>query len=272
MKQYFTIILTILSLSVFSQGTNYQMKIDSLNSLIDKNDEMIEHLQLINDYLHNEKLIYELIQEKNLNFDSNSNILHTKPLTLIYPDKKLRKDSEILPSDTVVILLEDLGDKYKIEFDGKVGYTEKNSLITDVEKKRNDYNLLVKKREDLRKNILDREVVLKKEAEEEAKKIAEKEAEKERERIAKEREAAEKKAAEEKLEAMIKKYGPYYGKLVGEGYYAIGMTKDMIKDSIGEPDDINRTVGSWGTHEQWVYSRYDLYIYFENGKVTSFQD
>ena len=50
------------------------------------------------------------------------------------------------------------------------------------------------------------------------------------------------------------------------------MTKEMVIESIGKPDDINRTVGSWGVHEQWVYDKRGLYIYFKNGKVTSFQD
>jgi|WetSurMetagenome_2_1015567.scaffolds.fasta_scaffold06003_7 hypothetical protein len=50
----------------------------------------------------------------------------------------------------------------------------------------------------------------------------------------------------------------------------IGMTKNMVLDSWGEPDDINRSVGSWGVHEQWVYG--ENYLYFENGKLTSFQD
>ena len=47
------------------------------------------------------------------------------------------------------------------------------------------------------------------------------------------------------------------------------------------PTNINRSVGSYGVHEQWVYregafrspkySTYDIYLYFENGVLTSFQ-
>ena len=44
----------------------------------------------------------------------------------------------------------------------------------------------------------------------------------------------------------------------------------MALISLGKPDDINRTVGSWGVNEQWVYGR--NYYYFENGKLTSYQD
>lgn len=50
----------------------------------------------------------------------------------------------------------------------------------------------------------------------------------------------------------------------------LGMTRDEAKLSWGEPKDINRTVGSWGVHEQWVYG--STYLYFKNGVLTSFQD
>ena len=39
-----------------------------------------------------------------------------------------------------------------------------------------------------------------------------------------------------------------------------------------QPEDKNRSVGSWGIHEQWVYRSYDLYVYFENGILTSWQN
>lgn len=50
----------------------------------------------------------------------------------------------------------------------------------------------------------------------------------------------------------------------------LGMTAEQVKLSWGKPEDVNRTVGSWGVHEQWVYGR--KFVYLENGKVTSFQD
>jgi hypothetical protein len=48
------------------------------------------------------------------------------------------------------------------------------------------------------------------------------------------------------------------------------MTKEMAIISRGYPKDKNRSVGSWGTHEQWVYD--DEYLYFENGYLRSWQD
>lgn len=74
----------------------------------------------------------------------------------------------------------------------------------------------------------------------------------------------------EKYNALIKKYGAKIGDYVTRGKVVIGMTKQMVKDARGLPDDINSTQGSYGTHEQWVYG--ERYIYFKNGIVTSIQD
>jgi hypothetical protein len=65
--------------------------------------------------------------------------------------------------------------------------------------------------------------------------------------------------------------------LVAAGEIVLGMTKELVRFSWGEPTDVNRSVGSWGVHEQWVYrfstSPYSAtYMYFENGILTSWQD
>lgn len=62
----------------------------------------------------------------------------------------------------------------------------------------------------------------------------------------------------------------------------IGMTRDQVRASRGDPHKINKTTTVIGIHEQWVMHsadpRYDDlkgkeygYIYFDNGKVTSWQ-
>ena len=48
------------------------------------------------------------------------------------------------------------------------------------------------------------------------------------------------------------------------------MSKEMTISSWGKPDDIHKSVGSWGIHEQWVYGH--QYLYFEDGILTSWQD
>ena len=82
------------------------------------------------------------------------------------------------------------------------------------------------------------------------------------------------KKEEDELAALENKYKKKYGEKfyneLKEGKFWIGMTKEMAIIALGEPDDINKTVGSWGVHEQWIYNK--LYIYFENGKLTSYQN
>ncbi len=70
----------------------------------------------------------------------------------------------------------------------------------------------------------------------------------------------------------------------------VGETQDAILERWGKPDDINRTIVTDGEGEQWVYNckyftpcssfcdceRYYygpcVYLYFENGKLTSWPD
>jgi hypothetical protein len=58
-----------------------------------------------------------------------------------------------------------------------------------------------------------------------------------------------------------------------------GMTCEEVAISWGRPDEINRTVTGGQTNEQWVYVtvrnqfKYKaIYVYFENGIVTAWQD
>lgn len=81
-------------------------------------------------------------------------------------------------------------------------------------------------------------------------------------------------AAQEKakrLAALTKKYGRTNAKKIIDGYVVIGFSKKMCEEAWGEPNSINKTIGSWGTHEQWVYGS-GSYLYFENGKLTSIQN
>lgn len=65
------------------------------------------------------------------------------------------------------------------------------------------------------------------------------------------------------------------------GDVILGMTTSEVIASRGQPWKVNRTTGEFGIHEQWVMFAYEYigtrkdqqygYIYFENGKVTSWQ-
>ena len=62
---------------------------------------------------------------------------------------------------------------------------------------------------------------------------------------------------------------------ISEGKLLIGMVTFEVAAVKGHPKDINKTTGAWGVHEQWVYDngRYnEMYLYFENNILTSWQD
>ena len=53
---------------------------------------------------------------------------------------------------------------------------------------------------------------------------------------------------------------------------SIGMSKeDVLASKWGRPESVNKTTGSYGTHEQWVYGGRN-YLYFENGVLTTIQN
>lgn len=68
--------------------------------------------------------------------------------------------------------------------------------------------------------------------------------------------------------AMIRKYGRTNGNLIIQGKVKLGFTKEMCREAWGSPSDINKSSGSWGGHEQWVYGL-GSYLYFENGRLTA---
>ncbi|MEJ6952087.1 hypothetical protein [Natronospora cellulosivora (SeqCode)] len=59
-----------------------------------------------------------------------------------------------------------------------------------------------------------------------------------------------------------------------KGYIWIGMTDEMARIVLGQPNDINRTVTAFRVREQWVYGDVSnrKYYYFENGILTSWQN
>jgi len=86
----------------------------------------------------------------------------------------------------------------------------------------------------------------------------------------KERFDREQKGLKERKAFLTKKYGKKNAQGILNKEVWLGMSKEMALESWGKPDDINRTVGSWGVHEQWIYG--NQYLYFENGKLTAWQD
>lgn len=79
------------------------------------------------------------------------------------------------------------------------------------------------------------------------------------------------KELQQRRQGLLKKYGKKYTELILKGYVETGMNKQMCIESWGKPDDVNKTSGSFGVHEQWVYGN-SSYLYFENGILTTIQN
>lgn len=83
-----------------------------------------------------------------------------------------------------------------------------------------------------------------------------------------------KKETKERKVYLINRYGAKIAEKILNRQIWLGMSDKMLIETIGKPVDINRTVGSFGIHEQWVYGSIQNteYYYFENGKLKSWQD
>lgn len=68
---------------------------------------------------------------------------------------------------------------------------------------------------------------------------------------------------------LTKQYGAVKAQKILNHEYWLGMSTKQALESLGYPNTINESVGSWGRNEQWVYE--NLYLYFENGVLTSYQ-
>ncbi|WP_026948091.1 hypothetical protein [Algoriphagus marincola] len=68
-----------------------------------------------------------------------------------------------------------------------------------------------------------------------------------------------------------KKYGKEVGEKVAKKLIWIGMTEEMLLDSWGEPEDINKTVTRYSISKQYVYGL-GQYVYVVDGKVEAWQN
>lgn len=82
------------------------------------------------------------------------------------------------------------------------------------------------------------------------------------------------KATAAKIHRMVERHASWANSVIAQvvcGAVSVGMTAEQVRASWGNPDDINRSTSSFGTHEQWVYDRLDSYVYLEDGVVTATQ-
>lgn len=83
-----------------------------------------------------------------------------------------------------------------------------------------------------------------------------------------------KKEGADRKNRILKKYGKNVGEKLIKREIKIGMSYEMVSDSLGDPDDIYTSEISHNNGSQWVYrsSLGDKYYYFENGKLVAIQD
>ena len=71
-------------------------------------------------------------------------------------------------------------------------------------------------------------------------------------------------------ELYVLKYGKEVGEKVSYKQIWTGMTDDMVRDSWGEPDKINKNVKPWGVFTQWYYG--EVTFFFKDGKLTEWDE
>jgi hypothetical protein len=76
---------------------------------------------------------------------------------------------------------------------------------------------------------------------------------------------------EERLALMIEKYGKKKGPMIADGRVWPTISQEMALDSWGKPDKRQRSESTLGITETWYYPE-GKYIYFENGRVSSWQE
>ena len=239
--------ITAIILIVYSCRTNAQTLnrdkliqiIDSLQSIIDENNWEISTLKTSNLEIENELKKYNSqLNEIHLE-NQKGEVLFCMTGTLLYTEPGGYKSlCKINRGDRVKVIVA-LEKHYKVYFNEMTGYVLKSGFKSESELLSSQ-----KKKSEI--------AAQKKAADEEKVRQA-------------------KLAEENRLNTLIIAYGKTDGTKIWGGQIWIGMTDTMAYLSKGTPNDINKSVGSWGTNEQWVYGG-GLYLYFENGILTSWQE
>ncbi|NNG26006.1 MAG: hypothetical protein HKM87_00655 [Ignavibacteriaceae bacterium] len=71
-------------------------------------------------------------------------------------------------------------------------------------------------------------------------------------------------------ELYILKYGKDIGQKVAFKQIWTGMTDEMVSDSWGEPDKIDKNVKPWGVFTQWYYGK--VTFFFKDGRLTEWDE
>jgi len=275
MKRFVSFCFLFICIAANSQNhIAIQKRIDSLKSLKHDYEIKIQELNTKIKDLENSKIISSYEQIKNFQYSvPGQPILRIRDKdnssgAVLYELKK----GDIL---TLIDFNDDI-DYWMVSYNGNIGYVndvliQQNSAVLDYK----NYLQAIKEQQKREKEELELENARKAD---EAKKVAAQKAEERRkieeqknEENAKRLALEETKKAKEWKDSLVQKYGKEVADKIIAKKIWIGMTREMAMESWGYPEDINRSVGSWGVHEQWVYSN-NRYLYIENGILTSWQD
>lgn len=236
-------LITLLLMLFISNFTNAQNTNDEINLLVKKISKFNTDILSLKDSIKNVELNIEKLKSKEV----LKTIKDSTIIAIALKDGKIKKEPSVfsdiiltLNNDSEILVTDYVDDYFKVCFNSVCGY------IHDVWVKNNDKVAELKEFK-----INEKEKLLKI---------------KEEKRI-----SQVKKYNKEQENRDIKKYGKSIYEKLKKGYYWTGMTDKMALISLGNPNDINRSVGSWGTHEQWVYND-GFYCYFENGILKSYQN
>ncbi|HBH82636.1 MAG: hypothetical protein A2X03_09980 [Bacteroidetes bacterium GWA2_40_15] len=233
MKNLFCFLIGIIPFSVFAQNkSNFQRQIDSLNSLRKEYQNKIETIDGQIKDLDSKKTIAQFENVEGLDYYIN------QQLQIKIRDKASSSGKVIFePKNGMTIKLIDfidVGNYWLVSINNKIGYVSEVFIQA---------NPIIT---EFKKNLLTRK------------------AQAEKDRI--------NSVYNARRNRLVKAYGIETANKILMRQYWIGMTSDMDRESLGNPDDVNSSNGSWGVHEQWVYEKEDLFLYFENGKLTSWQE
>lgn len=235
MKNLVFLILIFSSFMFLGQENN-------ISELENKKKEIINQINILNDSIK----IIDLEINAIKSIEIQKMITNSTLKATVQKGAKLKKNPDVF-SELIIVLLEDKEVTILDYFDGYFGVCTDSicGYMSDLWiNQNNKINEFIRLKEDEKKEL---------------------------ERLENEQKIKIQKDEWAELEKKyIKKYGQTTYSKLKQGYYWIGMTRELATISLGSPNDINRTVGSWGVHEQWVY--YNLYLYFENGILTSYQN
>lgn len=219
---------------------------DSMESLKNLTHELNNQITSLRDSISKiNDLISELkAKEYLLKYENNDSLLFIKTVTTM--EAKLRRNSdpsstilERIPGGDTITILDFFDNYWGVRHDSVYGYLHSVYLVNTDEMETIIY---------LHRQEIERINQAALESDKKEKELLQKEFK----------------------DMLYNKFGSEVAKRLLKNQYWIGMTDEMALISLGSPDKKNRSVGSWGIHEQWIYG--DTYLYFENGVLNSYQN